>query len=280
MSVCKRLRLAPVLLIVSTLVLGAACRATPAQVSTRLVDMSQSGPGVGNLSGDDSAPQDRMAFLTARRQTLRPSRRRESSKRDPASATSRFAMGSSLDGRRPQHQSSGWNARRDSRELDDLHAIEIRLRVTEGSTLLIGTNRGEDVDLEQIPAQLLASPFRIESPIVAGEEFQTYTLTSPVPVPATAIRHLIVVPTNEVGAEFEISSVRIVFRKEHLVSIPSGLGWYGLGEIYRETLVARSPEAPVVRRDARRSAVARSLAWYDSGGPPHLSGWGGPGWFG
>src|SRR4029079_7216432 len=39
-----------------------------------------------------------------------------------------------------------------------------------------------------------------------------------------------------------IESVRIVQRKEHLAAIPSGVGWQGLSQVYRETLVARSPE--------------------------------------
>ena len=127
-------------------------------------------------------------------------------------------------------------------EPDELHAIEVRLRVSAGSTLQVATQPGEEVDLAQLPAQLAASPFRLESPIVPGEALQTYTLTSPTPVPATSIRHLIVVPTNEAGADFEIESVRLVLRKEHLASIPSGIGWHGLGEVYQETLVARSPE--------------------------------------
>jgi len=36
--------------------------------------------------------------------------------------------------------------------------------------------------------------------------------------------------------------VRVVFRKEHLASVPSGMGWQGLSEVYHETLVARAPE--------------------------------------
>ena len=36
--------------------------------------------------------------------------------------------------------------------------------------------------------------------------------------------------------------VQLVFRKEHLASIPSGISWQGLSEIYRESIVARSPE--------------------------------------
>jgi arylsulfatase A-like enzyme len=55
-------------------------------------------------------------------------------------------------------------------------------------------------------------------------------------------RHVLLRPTDAEGAEFEIESVRLVFRKEHLASIPSGVGWQGLEEIYRESIVSRSPE--------------------------------------
>ena len=41
---------------------------------------------------------------------------------------------------------------------------------------------------------------------------------------------------------FEIESVRVIFRQEHLANIPSGIGFQGMSEIYRESLVARAPE--------------------------------------
>ena len=128
-------------------------------------------------------------------------------------------------------------------EQDELHAIEVRLRATAGSSLQVATLPSEVVNLEQLPAQLAASPFRMESPLVPGDDLQTYTLTSPTPVQAASIRHLIVVPTNEADAEFEIEAVRIILRKEYLTGIASGISWQGLGEVYQETLVARSPES-------------------------------------
>jgi arylsulfatase A-like enzyme len=36
--------------------------------------------------------------------------------------------------------------------------------------------------------------------------------------------------------------VRLVFRREHLASVPSGVSWQGLRDIFRETIVTRSPE--------------------------------------
>jgi YebC/PmpR family DNA-binding regulatory protein len=59
---------------------------------------------------------------------------------------------------------------------------------------------------------------------------------------ASEIRHVLVRPTDSPGANFAIESVRLVFRKEHLASIASGPSWQGLSEVYRETLVSRSPE--------------------------------------
>ena len=56
------------------------------------------------------------------------------------------------------------------------------------------------------------------------------------------VGHVILRPTDEAGAEFEIESVRLVFRKEHLAGIPAWVGWQGLGDIFRETIVSRSPE--------------------------------------
>jgi hypothetical protein len=49
-------------------------------------------------------------------------------------------------------------------------------------------------------------------------------------------------PTDAAGAEIEIESVRLIFRREHLANIPSGVSWQGFQNIFRETLVSRSPE--------------------------------------
>ena len=42
-------------------------------------------------------------------------------------------------------------------------------------------------------------------------------------------------------------SVRLVTRREHLQGVASGVGWQGLGEVYKESLVTRSPERIEVR---------------------------------
>ena len=84
--------------------------------------------------------------------------------------------------------------------------------------------------------------FGFTSPIVPGEETKLYTLRPVTPAAAAGVRHLLLRPVDAPGAEFAIESVRVVFEREHLASIPAGLSWQGLQGTFRETLVARSPE--------------------------------------
>ena len=67
--------------------------------------------------------------------------------------------------------------------------------------------------------------------------------------PIANVRHILIQPSDVEGAEFEIESVRHVPLKEHLRSIESGPGWHGLTEVYRETIVSRSPERIALNLD-------------------------------
>lgn len=129
--------------------------------------------------------------------------------------------------------------------LDDgdlLHAVEIRLRASAGSNLSISQSGSEKLDLAAVVEQTQVFPWLTTTPIVQGREFRTYTLRPRRPVASRSLRHLLIRPTDVAGASFEIESVRLVFRKEYLANIPAGVGWHGLSEVYRETLVARAPE--------------------------------------
>ena len=129
---------------------------------------------------------------------------------------------------------------------DRIHALEIRMSVSAGTTLhttALGAEGGP-------PSEAFAGPeppLPLTSPLTPGDEPTTYRidLTRSFPLgPFTGREPVRVVlrPTDEVGASVGIESVRIVFRKEHLASVPSGLGWHGLGEVWRETLVSRPGE--------------------------------------
>lgn len=125
---------------------------------------------------------------------------------------------------------------------DLLHAVEVRMRVSGGANLAVLTSDSETVDFEKILAKAKDFPWTLSGPVVPGEEFRTYTLRPARPIRSSAIRHLLLRPTDAAGVTFELQSLRLIFRKEHLSGIPSGVGWQGLGEIYHESLVARAPE--------------------------------------
>ncbi len=129
---------------------------------------------------------------------------------------------------------------------DLLQEVVIRARVSRGSNLAIAFRGSETVDLAQIADRAKLFPWALATPLLPGDELQTYRIAvsaSTVTSVSTAdTRHVLLRPTDAEGADFEIESIRLVFRKEHLASIPSGVGWQGLGEIYRESIVSRSPE--------------------------------------
>ncbi len=124
---------------------------------------------------------------------------------------------------------------------DTMHAIEVRLAVSAGETLGVDGSDDEEVDLAEVVGRARDWPWDTTAKLGPGGEMQTIALRPPRAVEAT--RHLLLRPTDAPGAEFAIESVRIVFRREHLAGIPSGVSYQGLGQVFRETLVARSPEA-------------------------------------
>jgi arylsulfatase A-like enzyme len=98
-----------------------------------------------------------------------------------------------------------------------------------------------DLKLETDVLPIIPAPFN--SPLVAGDEMRTYVLRTTASLPASFSRHVMILPTDAPGATFEIESVRVVTRREHLASVNAGLGWHGMSEVYREALVARAPDA-------------------------------------
>ena len=141
---------------------------------------------------------------------------------------------------------------------DKIHSIELRLRTSGGGRASFGPNFEEQVF---VPALLGPNPFAMTftSPIIPGEETKLYTLR---PVDADrrsrGVRHLLLRPVDAAGAEFAIESVRVVFEREHLASIPAGLSWQGLDGTFRETLVARSPETLRFESDAAERSLPRA----------------------
>ncbi len=128
-----------------------------------------------------------------------------------------------------------------STDRDVVHEVQVRFRVTAGSNLSLAFRATDTVDLQEEAQVLRVIDWSFTTPLLADQEMRTYVLRSTASV-RLAQRHVLIRPADVAGAAFEIESLRIVSRREHLASIPSGLGWQGLGEVYREAMVARAPE--------------------------------------
>lgn len=128
---------------------------------------------------------------------------------------------------------------------DLIDGVEVRARVSAGSEISLTFRDSEKLDLAELAKETHDVPWRQKLPLATGPDIKTYTFAGrlfPRPPAAAEIRHILIRPTNVKGARFEIESVRLVMRREHLAEVPAGVSWQGLSEIYRETLVARSPE--------------------------------------
>ena len=131
---------------------------------------------------------------------------------------------------------------RDLDSHDQFHAIEIRMSASAGANMTVSLRGAGPVNLKEEDGRMRGPLGTFSTPIVAGPETKTYTLNSPVSTPMSRVRHVLIRLTDAANATFEIESVRVITRAEHLASMPSGVGWQGLNEVFRESLVTRSPE--------------------------------------
>ncbi len=125
---------------------------------------------------------------------------------------------------------------------DQLYGFEIRARVSAGANLAVSTGGPAPANLPRVEAMARRLPWTASTPLLPGNEFQTYTITSSVPINMARAQRLLLRPTDASDATFEIESVRMITEREHLASVKSGVGWQGLKDIFREALVSRAPE--------------------------------------
>ena len=125
---------------------------------------------------------------------------------------------------------------------DQIHAFEVRARVSAGTTLFITTAGPAPPEFPQVEALGSRIPWPATTPLIPGDEFQTYRVTSTFPLNMARAQRILIRPTDVEGATFEIESVRIVTEREHLASVTSGVGWHGLRDVFREAIASRSPE--------------------------------------
>ncbi len=129
------------------------------------------------------------------------------------------------------------------------HSAEVRVRLSAGTNTGFNFVFAPEIDDEVVlNAATQQRTMAVMVDITPGDEAETLTLSRGMAnfmgtVSLGAIRHLAVRPSDVADAEFAIESIRLISRREHLSSIPSGIGWQGLAEIYRETIVSRAPES-------------------------------------
>jgi arylsulfatase A-like enzyme len=137
---------------------------------------------------------------------------------------------------------------------DQIHALEIRVRASAGTNLSATVQGPAPVNFARTEALARRLPWPLTTPLKAGDEFNTYVLTSSVPLNMARAQQLLIRPTDAADATFEIESVRLITEREHLASVKSGVGWQGLKDIFREALVSRAPETIRFDVDVPRNA--------------------------
>ena len=135
---------------------------------------------------------------------------------------------------------------------DDLvGAVEIDIKVTAGSQIgvFFFFESEFDEEFEKEFFEFLDDTDNLADLVVdieAGEQ-RTVRLTESDSPGARSdslgrTRNLGIVVFGGDGGEFELEAVRLESRTQVLAQIPAGFGWHGLGAVYRETVVTRSPE--------------------------------------
>ena len=125
---------------------------------------------------------------------------------------------------------------------DQVHGFEVRARVSAGQNLSLTLAGPAPVNAPRVQQLATRLPWPATTPLLPGDEVQTYRFTSAVPMNMARAQRVLIRPTDAPDATFEIESVRIITEKEHLATVPSGVGWQGLKDVFRETLVSRAPE--------------------------------------
>jgi arylsulfatase A-like enzyme len=131
---------------------------------------------------------------------------------------------------------------------DEFYALEVRMRVGSGSSLGASLFPGSSLPREAILFEKrMSSLAGLNIDLSPGDDFETYTLTArdalfETSYPMERVKHLVLWPTDAPDSEFEIASVRLITRHEHLASVPSGVGRQDLSGEVRESFVTRAPE--------------------------------------
>ena len=98
---------------------------------------------------------------------------------------------------------------------DTLHEIVIRMKASKGTNLGVALVAAEELKFGPLLGRAADFGWELTTPIIAGDEVQTYRLTPNTAIlttsfAASSIRHVVVNPTDAAAADFEIESSRLV----------------------------------------------------------------------
>jgi arylsulfatase A-like enzyme len=134
---------------------------------------------------------------------------------------------------------------------DQLHTVEVTARVSAGANMSVLFDSADEQNAQALSIQGTLIPWSLSTPLIAGDGFQTYSLTvgtsfsthaSNQELNGYGMRQILIRPTDVAGADFEIESVRLIYRREYMATVPSGVSWQGFDHRSRETIVTRAPE--------------------------------------
>ena len=130
---------------------------------------------------------------------------------------------------------------------DLFHSLEVKARTSAAAEIRAHLSNSEEPDFKNLAT---AENFNwLMEGRLEGDWVQSVTLTQARVSSLGAVKMILLRPASAADVTFEIESIRLISQREHRASIPSGVGWQGLGEIFRETIVSRSPERFVMDFD-------------------------------
>ena len=126
---------------------------------------------------------------------------------------------------------------------DTVDSVELAISISAGSQIRGTIGGGDEPNFEHARYNAETNELFLKADIVAVLGMQTITMPQASTQRLAGSRFLYLSPTNVADADFEIEAVRLVTTSERLASTPSGIAWQGLSDIFRESIVSRSPES-------------------------------------
>ncbi len=140
---------------------------------------------------------------------------------------------------------------------DLLHSVELDLRASAGNEVSLSFSDDEELMIEAVLGRARTFPWTSKAALTPGDEVRHYSIRPGFDVAAKDVRHLLLRPTDAEGADFEVESVRLVFRSEHIATTGAGIGWHGMSNVYHEAIATRASEV------ARFSLTLPARPWLD-----------------